>query len=196
MDTGAKARAGAEKGKGLSNGATSAAGKQADTAVATREPAEERALQAEPHEGELQWSDVVSAEVADEVTRRLQRLEVLMLVRRLYRDVARSERVVRIPVPRIAKETEGTQELKVRRIARRGVNDWLRNVLEGDVVLGGRFDLDDDEAAPEPLVFDSASEVLDFAEDIKELALYLKSDMLRLQDRLPTVFQVRCSAQL
>lgn len=187
---GTKSSDGAVTENGPSNGASSAAGKQGGTALATREPAGEAAL------GELGWSDVVSAEVAEEVTRRLQRLEVLMLVRRLYRDVARSERVVRIPVPRIARETQGTQELKVGRRNRRGVNGWLRRVLEGDMVLGGRFDLDDDEEAPEPLVFDSASEVLDFAEDIQELAQSLKSDMLRLQDRLPTVFPVRCCKQL
>ncbi|CAI7841262.1 unnamed protein product [Closterium sp. NIES-54] len=132
-------------------------------------------------DAEAARDSLVSADVAAEVNERLQRLEVLMLLRRLYRDANRSERVLNMPIPVIAKKREGTQELKARRKVRRGANYWIRRGL-GVAERKG-------EGEDKPiLVVESALEVLGCAADVRALAGSLTRDLNFFHGQLPAVF--------
>ncbi|CAI6009511.1 unnamed protein product, partial [Closterium sp. NIES-65] len=104
-----------------------------------------------------------------------------MLLRRLYRDANRSERVLNMPIPVIAKKREGTQELKARRKVRRGANYWIRRGL-GVAERKG-------EGEDKPiLVVESAVEVLGCAADVRALAGSLTRDLNFFHGQLPAVF--------
>ena len=128
----------------------------------------------------------ISEEVAAEVNSRLQRLEALVLLRRLYRDMQRSEGVLRMPIPRIAVPKQGSQELLMRR-RRRGVNYWVSRGLgvpENYKEVGG-----EEEEAPRLLV-ESAVEVLECADDVRSLGHSLRLDVARVRGRLGVLFPV------
>ncbi|KAG6541314.1 hypothetical protein Mapa_017367 [Marchantia paleacea] len=112
-----------------------------------------------------------------ETQARLQRLEVLVLLRRLYRDVMKSERVLSTPIPRVApiedNEDTGDKKSKARR-----VSDWLwwglRSSRQGD--------------GNQELILSSSLELLEYAEDIRDLAVALQRDLRGVDGLLPLVF--------
>ncbi|BBN13318.1 LETM1 and EF-hand domain-containing protein 1, mitochondrial [Marchantia polymorpha subsp. ruderalis] len=112
-----------------------------------------------------------------ETQARLQRLEVLVLLRRLYRDVMKSERVLETPIPRVAPieddEDTGDKKSKARR-----VSDWLwwglRSSRQGD--------------GNQELILSSSLELLEYAEDIRDLAVALQRDLRGVDGLLPLVF--------
>lgn len=133
--------------------------------------------------------DELVEEIYASVSARLRRLEVLVLLRRLYRDVTRSERVLSMPMPKIAAskdipeagESSGDNSVLV--LEPRKIREWLRTDFRRK--QGARV--------PELLV-GSALEVLDYADDIRQLAGALRRDLLGFDDTLPIIFQDEPSA--
>lgn len=135
-----------------------------------------------------QQDELVEA-IYSSVSARLRRLEVLVLLRRIYRDVKRSERVLSMPLPKIAASKdlpeggEGSGD-KPRVPGPRKIRDWLRTDFrkkEGD--------------AAQELLVGSALEVLDYAEDIEELAGALRRDLAGFNGTLPIIFQEEPGAE-
>ena len=132
-----------------------------------------------------------SADVLAEVSERLVRLQVLVLLRRLYRDVTRSERVLSMPVPRVVSQEEevgGASEAaplaEKKRKGRKKIRDWTRDVrgLQGDGREAGEG---------LEIAVGSGFEVLDYAEDIRELGEALKRDLEIFEGYLMEVFEVK-----
>ena len=132
-----------------------------------------------------------SADVLAEVSERLVRLQVLVLLRRLYRDVTRSERVLSMPVPRVVSQEEvtgGASEAvplaEKKRKGQKKIRDWTRDVrgLQGDGREGGKG---------LEIAVGSGFEVLDYAEDIRELGEALKRDLDIFEGYLMEVFEVK-----
>ncbi|KAL2623552.1 hypothetical protein R1flu_003757 [Riccia fluitans] len=119
-------------------------------------------------------------EALQEVQNRLQRLEVLVLLRRLYRDVMKSERVIATPIPRVA-PTENDEEKGDKRSRR--VSDWLwwGWTGQGD--------------GNQELILSSVSELLEYAEDIRDLAVALQRDLAGVDGLLPLVFSEDSNAE-
>ncbi|CAM6086556.1 unnamed protein product [Calypogeia fissa] len=121
--------------------------------------------------------DRTEDEATVETQTRLQRLEVLVLLRRLYRDVMKSERVLDTPIPRVAPIEEGEEggtKTKVRR-----VSDWLWGGWKTKRVGKGG----------QELILSSGLELLEYAEDIRDLAIALRRDLRLVDGLLPVVFE-------
>lgn len=112
-----------------------------------------------------------------ETRSRLQRLEVLVILRRLYRDVISSERVLSSPIPRVI-APGNSQDKDVVKASGRRRRDWVR--------WGWRNKKGEE---PQQLFLDSPVEVLDYAEDIRDLAGALLRDLRCVDGLLHIVFQ-------
>eukprot|EP00271_Cylindrocystis_brebissonii_P006576 TRINITY_DN19351_c0_g1_i1.p1 TRINITY_DN19351_c0_g1~~TRINITY_DN19351_c0_g1_i1.p1 ORF type:complete len:908 (+),score=219.61 TRINITY_DN19351_c0_g1_i1:337-3060(+) len=167
--------------------------------------------------------DDLAAAVSYEVSSRLRRLQILALLRRLYRDVMRSERILGLPIPKVASPDEvdsilttgfatvdGSQSLETEQLShndstasdssvssssinsdkerkqqqrssnsnkpRRPLRSWLSTEWRRR---------NGDEAE---LVVSSPLEVVEFAEDIRELAGRLGETLGGFGGRLSDVF--------
>ncbi|KAL3690632.1 hypothetical protein R1sor_004283 [Riccia sorocarpa] len=121
-------------------------------------------------------------EAVQEVQARLQRLEVLVLLRRLYRDVMKSERVLSTPIPRVA-PTEDDEEKGDKKSKARRVSDWLWWGWSGQG------------DGNQELILSSVLELLEYAEDIRDLAVALKRDLAGVDGLLPLVFSEDSKAE-
>eukprot|EP00850_Spirogloea_muscicola_P017411 SM000149S01346 [mRNA] locus=s149:244938:249784:+ [translate_table: standard] len=121
----------------------------------------------------LEGTQEVEGEARAETESRLQRLEILVLLRRLYRDVVRSERVLNMPVPRVVPPEAGQPEGRPSK--RNRLRDWLKDNLNRNMQV-------EDFAVETPL------QVLEYAEDVRELAVGLNRDVQGLGGLIPVVF--------
>lgn len=124
--------------------------------------------------------DEISIAVMNEVADRLQRLQILVLLRRLYRDVVRSERILVMPLPNLAVETGGEEEpeRKMKKVRRKS-RDWL----------GREWRRKPGESGDVELIANNALEVFEFAEDIREVAFGLKRVLAGFEGHLADVFR-------
>eukprot|EP00850_Spirogloea_muscicola_P011755 SM000074S21665 [mRNA] locus=s74:193247:198143:+ [translate_table: standard] len=144
-----------------------------------------RPTRAVPGAAVLEGTQEVEGEARAETESRLQvdsaverdpltwRLEILVLLRRLYRDVVRSERVLNMPVPRVVPPEAGQPEGRPSK--RNRLRDWLKDNLNRNMQV-------------ENFAVETPLQVLEYAEDVRELAVGLDRDVQGLGGLIPVVF--------